>query len=69
MSKEHFRKALEMMNRAVSIPQGLQPGSVEQVSYLTTLERSQSQIPQISQISQPRMEVCILVYLLLLIYV
>ncbi|XP_011501452.1 PREDICTED: tuftelin-interacting protein 11 [Ceratosolen solmsi marchali] len=54
--KEHFRKALEMMNRAVSIPQGLQPGSVEQVSYLTSLERNQSQISQISQISQPRME-------------
>ncbi|XP_014216658.1 tuftelin-interacting protein 11 [Copidosoma floridanum] len=52
--KEHFRKALEMMNRAVSIPQGgLQPGSVEQVSYLTTLERSQTQM---AQMSQPRME-------------
>lgn len=54
MFAEHLRKALEMMNRAVTNSQGLQPGSVEQVSYLTTLERSQPQMPQISQ---PRMEV------------
>lgn len=53
-SADHFRKALEMMNRAVTVSQGLQPGSVEQVSYLMTLERSQPQMPQISQ---PRMEV------------
>ncbi|OXU25035.1 hypothetical protein TSAR_000542 [Trichomalopsis sarcophagae] len=51
--KDHFRKALEMMNRAVTVSQGLQPGSVEQVSYLMTLERSQPQMPQISQ---PRIE-------------
>ncbi|KAJ8667917.1 hypothetical protein QAD02_009580 [Eretmocerus hayati] len=55
--KEHFKKALEMMNRAVSVPTGLQPGSVEQVSYLTSLERaSMSQPPAVTQISQPRME-------------
>lgn len=55
---EYFKKALEMMNRAVSVPQGLQPGAVEQVSYLTILERSQP-VQQIPSNIQPRVEVCI----------
>ena len=58
MIKEHFRKALELMHKAVAITQGLQPGSVEQVSYLTTLERSQPPMTNMTQMSQPRMEVC-----------
>lgn len=52
---EYFKKALEMMNRAVSVPQGLQPGAVEQVSYLTSLERSQP-VQQIPSNIQPRVE-------------
>ena len=52
------------MNRAVSVPQGLAPGSVEQVSYLTSLERlsAQSQVPAMSQ---PRLEVSILSFIVL----
>lgn len=50
---DHFRKALEMMNRAVNNSDMLQPGSIEQVSYLTTLERQ----PQVAAMPQPRMEV------------
>lgn len=46
-----------MMNRAVSVSQGLQPGSVEQVSYLTNLERTQAQMAKVPQFSQPRLEV------------
>ncbi|KYQ53379.1 Tuftelin-interacting protein 11 [Trachymyrmex zeteki] len=38
---QHFKKALDMMNRAVSGPQTHQPGAMEQVSYLTSLERTQ----------------------------
>ncbi|XP_012287258.1 tuftelin-interacting protein 11 [Orussus abietinus] len=53
--KEHFKKALDMMNRAVAMPQGHQPGAMEQVSYLTSLERSQTPLSQVSM-SQPRME-------------
>ncbi|XP_057340209.1 tuftelin-interacting protein 11-like [Microplitis mediator] len=53
--KDHFKKALDMMNRAVSTPQGLQPGAVEQVSYLTSLERTQP-VPQIPASAQPRIE-------------
>lgn len=54
--KEYFKKALDMMNRAVSTPHGLQPGAAEQVSYLTSLERLQP-IPQIPATAQPRIEV------------
>ncbi|XP_014226937.1 tuftelin-interacting protein 11 [Trichogramma pretiosum] len=55
--KEHFRRALDMMNRSVSTPQGdLLPGSVEQVSYLMNLERTQAQSAKVSQMSQPRIE-------------
>jgi len=54
---EHFKKALDMMNRAVSGPQNHQPGALEQVSYLTSLERTQPTISQIAPIAQPRMEV------------
>lgn len=54
---EHFKKALDMMNRAVSGPQNHQPGSVEQVSYLTSLERTQPTMSQMAPIAQPRIEV------------
>ncbi|KAL0110405.1 hypothetical protein PUN28_013796 [Cardiocondyla obscurior] len=54
--KEHFKKALDMMNRAVSGPQNHQPGALEQVSYLTSLERTQPTISQMAPIAQPRME-------------
>lgn len=54
--KEHFKKALDMMNRAVSAPQSHQPGALEQVSYLTSLERTQSTMSQMPPIAQPRME-------------
>ncbi|KYN43118.1 Tuftelin-interacting protein 11 [Trachymyrmex septentrionalis] len=54
--KEHFKKALDMMNRAVSGPQTHQPGAIEQVSYLTSLERTQPTISQVAPIAQPRME-------------
>ncbi|KAK0075500.1 hypothetical protein PV325_006813 [Microctonus aethiopoides] len=54
--KDHFKKALDMMNRAVSTPQSHQPGAMEQVSYLTTLERSQPLSQQIPTASQPRIE-------------
>ncbi|XP_058804469.1 tuftelin-interacting protein 11 [Phymastichus coffea] len=50
--KDHFRKALEMMMRAVNTSDVLQPGSVEQVSYLNTLERQ----PQVTAMQQPRIE-------------
>lgn len=33
---DHFHKALELMNRAVT--QGQQPGALESVSYLTNME-------------------------------
>jgi len=46
-----------MMNRAVSGPQTHQPGAIEQVSYLTSLERTQPTISQVAPIAQPRMEV------------
>lgn len=55
--KEHFKKALDMMNRAVSVTDGLQPGAMEQVSYLTSLERSQPPISQMPSNVQPRVEV------------
>ncbi|XP_036146927.1 tuftelin-interacting protein 11 [Monomorium pharaonis] len=51
--KDHFKKALDMMNRAVNGPQNHQPGALEQVSYLTSLERTQ---PTMTPIAQPRME-------------
>ncbi|CAD1471179.1 unnamed protein product [Heterotrigona itama] len=54
--KEHFKKALEMMNRAVSVPQSHQPGAMEQVSYLTSLERTQPTMSQMPSTAQPRME-------------
>lgn len=40
--KEQFRKALDLMNRAVSMPGQpvSQPGAVESVSYLTTIEQT-----------------------------
>lgn len=44
---EQFRKALDLMNRAVSTPgQPLsqQPGAVESVSYLTNIECNQQQV-------------------------
>ncbi|KYQ55054.1 Tuftelin-interacting protein 11 [Trachymyrmex zeteki] len=53
---QHFKKALDMMNRAVSGPQTHQPGAMEQVSYLTSLERTQPTISQVAPIAQPRME-------------
>ncbi|GIX80020.1 tuftelin-interacting protein 11, partial [Caerostris extrusa] len=40
--KEQFRQALDIMNRAVSSPQGLlgqQPGAKESMAYLTNIER------------------------------
>lgn len=46
-----------MMNRAVSGPQNHQPGALEQVSYLTSLERTQPTMSQMAPIAQPRMEV------------
>lgn len=46
-----------MMNRAVSTPQGHQPGAMEQVSYLTSLERTQPTMTQIPATAQPRIEV------------
>ncbi|XP_012225804.1 tuftelin-interacting protein 11 [Linepithema humile] len=52
--KEHFKKALDMMNRAGS--QSHQPGAMEQVSYLTSLERTQPTMSQMAPIAQPRME-------------
>ncbi|XP_011299706.1 tuftelin-interacting protein 11 [Fopius arisanus] len=54
--KDHFKKALDMMNRAVSTPQGHQPGAMEQVSYLTSLERIQPTMTQIPAAAQPRIE-------------
>lgn len=45
------------MTRAVSGPQNHQPGALEQVSYLTSLERTQPTISQMPPIVQPRMEV------------
>ncbi|CAL1280519.1 unnamed protein product [Larinioides sclopetarius] len=42
--KEQFRQALDIMNRAVSAPQGLlgqQPGAKESMAYLTNIERQQ----------------------------
>lgn len=45
------------MNRAVATPQSHQPGAMEQVSYLTNLERTQSAVPQPVPTAQPRMEV------------
>ncbi|KYN19751.1 Septin-interacting protein 1 [Trachymyrmex cornetzi] len=53
---KHFKKALDMMNRAVSGPETYQPGAIEQVSYLTSLERTQSTISQVAPIAQPRIE-------------
>lgn len=46
-----------MMNRAVTGPQNHPPGAVEQVSYLTSLERSQPTMSQMAPIAQPRIEV------------
>lgn len=46
-----------MMNRAVSVPQSHQPGAMEQVSYLTSLERTQPTMSQMPPTAQPRMEV------------
>ncbi|XP_039305230.1 tuftelin-interacting protein 11 [Solenopsis invicta] len=54
--KEHFKKALDMMNRAVNGPQTHQPGALEQVSYLTSLERTQPAMSQMAPNAQPRME-------------
>lgn len=54
---EHFKKALDMMNRAVNGPQSHQPGAMEQVSYLTSLERTQPTMSQMPPTAQPRMEV------------
>ncbi|XP_046748597.1 septin-interacting protein 1 [Diprion similis] len=54
--KEYFKKALDMMNRAVAAPQGHQPGAMEQVSYLTNLERTQATLPPSAPVAQPRME-------------
>ncbi|XP_034937559.1 tuftelin-interacting protein 11 [Chelonus insularis] len=51
--QEHFNQALEMMNHTAIASQGHQPGAMEQVSYLTSLERTQSQIPVTPQ---PRIE-------------
>lgn len=45
--KEYFRKALELMNRAVKQPSGQQPGAVETVSYLTNLETAPPLAPSI----------------------
>lgn len=45
------------MNRAVSVPQSHQPGAMEQVSYLTSLERTQPTMSQMPSTAQPRMEV------------
>ncbi|KAG7204874.1 hypothetical protein KM043_005274 [Ampulex compressa] len=53
--KEHFKKALDMMNRAVTGPQNHPPGALEQVSYLTSLERTPA-MSQMPSIAQPRME-------------
>ncbi|XP_032663976.1 tuftelin-interacting protein 11 [Odontomachus brunneus] len=54
--KDHFKKALDMMNRAVTGPQSHQPGALEQVSYLTSLERTQPTMSQMTPIAQPRIE-------------
>ncbi|GFG29832.1 hypothetical protein Cfor_02451 [Coptotermes formosanus] len=50
--KEQFRKALDLMNRAVTAPgQSMvhQPGAVESVSYLTNLEQTSSVTPPPAQ--------------------
>ncbi|XP_014476895.1 PREDICTED: tuftelin-interacting protein 11-like [Dinoponera quadriceps] len=54
--KKHFKKALNMMNRAVTEPQSHQPDAVEQVSYLTSLERTQPTMSQMVPIVQPLIE-------------
>lgn len=54
---EHFKKALDMMNRAVSESQNHLPGAMEHVSYLTSLERTQPTMSQMTSIAQPRIEV------------
>lgn len=45
------------MNRAVTGPPSHQPGTVEQVSYLSGLERTQPTMSQAVPIVQPRIEV------------
>jgi hypothetical protein len=50
-----------MMNRAVNGPQTHQPGALEQVSYLTSLERTQPAMSQMAPNAQPRMEVRIII--------
>ncbi|KAF7404601.1 hypothetical protein HZH66_003507 [Vespula vulgaris] len=55
--KEHFKKAIDMLNRAVAAPPSHQPGAMDQVSYLNNLERNQPTImSQMSSVVQPRME-------------
>ncbi|XP_071871331.1 tuftelin-interacting protein 11-like isoform X1 [Bombus fervidus] len=54
--KEHFKKALDIMHRAASVTQSQQPGAIEQVFYLTRLERSQPTMSQMLSTAQPRME-------------
>ena len=59
---EQFRKALELMNRAVTAPgqsMAHQPGAVESVSYLTNLEQTSSVTPPPTQrVRETRYEVC-----------
>ena len=59
---EQFRKALDLMNRAVTAPgQSMvhQPGAVESVSYLTNLEQTSSVTPPPAQrVRETRYEVC-----------
>lgn len=45
------------MNRAVSESQNHLPGAMEHVSYLTSLERTQPTMSQMTSIAQPRIEV------------
>jgi len=59
---EQFRKALDLMNRAVTAPgqsMAHQPGAVESVSYLTNLEQTSSVTPPPTQrVRETRYEVC-----------
>ncbi|XP_029660083.1 tuftelin-interacting protein 11 isoform X2 [Formica exsecta] len=54
--KDYFNKALDMIERAASASQNHQPGVLEHISYLTSLERTQPTMSSMPSIAQPRME-------------
>ncbi|XP_050457784.1 tuftelin-interacting protein 11 isoform X1 [Cataglyphis hispanica] len=54
--KDYFNKAMDMIERTASASQNHQPGVLEHISYLASLERTQSTIPPMPSVAQPRME-------------